>query len=657
MEVLEGRLVLSNGPFPFGTPDPPIATDDNYLTNEDTVLTGNVISDDTGGGSDAAATPDTPLLVTAVNGQPLAPDCAIVLPSGATLAVGPDGAFQYDPQTSSTLSSLPAGSSDIDSFTYTVSVGFSDVIMFGDSLSDTGNALAIGEFPPIKPIPPYYDGRYSNGPVWVEQLASHLGLAGPAPSELGGTNYAFGGAETGSGASWMNTPNMAEQVADYLGANTPSGYELFVIWGGANDLFEKLANAELPPDPSVPVLNLAQHIGALALAGAETFLVPNLPPLGETPWISAFPDEIRDGINDWTIGYNLWLAATVDQLESILPITIYEFDSYGLFMQVMADPGSYGFTNVTDAAYDEYTQVLVPNPDEYVYWDGVHPTTRGHQVLADAAFTQIASQPPASDTANVTVTVHDVTTPPEAGVDGPATAVPGQPLTFALSASDSSSADQAADFVYNVDWNGDGSDVQSVVGPAAGVTLEHVYRAPEAKTICVTATDQDGDTGSAVSHALDVQQVTLIDGDLYVGGTLRSDWISFQTDCRGRIHVQVNNQRFGPFDLADDARLSAFGQDGNDWIWAPWVALAAEFYGGAGNDWLVGGRAGDLLAGGEGNDCLFGGPGNDVLRGGAGNDWLFGQLGHDELDGEEGFDLLFGGPGLDVLLGGERNRP
>jgi phospholipase/lecithinase/hemolysin len=634
----------------------PIASDDGYVTDEDTVLAGNVISDDTGNGCDVNPTPAAPLIVTAVNGEPLAPDRAIQLPSGATLSVSPDGAFQYDPQTSSTLSCLPAGSSASDSFTYTVSLGFTDVITFGDSLSDTGNALAIGEFPPIKPIPPYYDGRYSDGPVWVEQIASHLGLPEPVPSELGGVNYAFGGAETGTGTSWMNTPNMAEQVADYLGANTPAGSELFVLWGGPNDLLEMLAIGEEPPHPSVPVLNLAQHIGALAMAGADTFLVPNLPPLGETPWISSFPDPIPGLINDWTVGYNYVLAMTIEQLESTLPITIYEFDTYSQFMEVIADPGAYGFTNATDVAYDEYTGALVPNPEEYIFWDGVHPTTVSHQVLADSMFTQaIAAGPLASDTASVTVTIDDVTTPPEAAVDGPATAVPGQPLMFALSAVDLSSADQAADIVYTVDWNGDGSDVQTIVGSSAGVDMEHVYQAPGVKTIRVTATDQDGDTGAAVSHALDVPQVAVIEGDLFVGGTVGNDWITFSPGYRGRIRVRVNGQRFGPFDLAPDACVSAFGQDGNDWIWATPIALPAEFHGGSGHDCLFGGRAGDLLVGGEGNDLLFGGRGNDVLRGGLGNDWLFGQLGDDELDGEEGFDFLFGGPGLDVLLGGERS--
>jgi Ca2+-binding RTX toxin-like protein len=149
--------------------------------------------------------------------------------------------------------------------------------------------------------------------------------------------------------------------------------------------------------------------------------------------------------------------------------------------------------------------------------------------------------------------------------------------------------------------------------------------------------------------------VAIIEGDLYVGGTVGNDWITLWPDCRARIHVQVNSQRFGPFDLTPDACVSVFGQDGDDWIWATPISLRTKLYGDAGRDWLFGSRADDLLVGGEGNDFLFGGRGNDVLRGGAGNDWLFGQAGDDDLDGGDGFDWLFGGLGLDELTQGERS--
>src|SRR6516164_3574154 len=71
---------------------------------------------------------------------------------------------------------------------------YSNLIVFGDSISDTGNGFLFTGG--VATAPPYFDGHFSNGPMWVEVLADRLGLPAPAPSLGGGTNYAFGGAET-----------------------------------------------------------------------------------------------------------------------------------------------------------------------------------------------------------------------------------------------------------------------------------------------------------------------------------------------------------------------------------------------------------------------------------------------------------------------------
>src|SRR4051794_25936876 len=78
---------------------------------------------------------------------------------------------------------------------------FTQIVAFGDSLTDTGNLYAVTQTSPSGPFPPspYYEGRFSNGPVWVEWLALQLGVPAPRPFVTGGTNYAFGGAETTTG--------------------------------------------------------------------------------------------------------------------------------------------------------------------------------------------------------------------------------------------------------------------------------------------------------------------------------------------------------------------------------------------------------------------------------------------------------------------------
>ena len=160
---------------------------------------------------------------------------------------------------------------------------FTQLVVFGDSLSDAGNDLQ--DFG--TPTSPYYNGRFSDGPVWVDQLATQMGLPDPVASELGGTNYAYGGAETGIGVDhhFGVIPNMGPQIDDYLGSHTPNGDELFVLLGGHNNF------RNFETDASVPVADMVDHITALANAGATSFLVSTLMPLGELPESRGGPNE------------------------------------------------------------------------------------------------------------------------------------------------------------------------------------------------------------------------------------------------------------------------------------------------------------------------------------------------------------------------------
>lgn len=115
---------------------------------------------------------------------------------------------------------------------------FDNLYVFGDSLSDTGNVYALtgGHTPPA----PYYHGRFSNGPVWVESLANHLGLS-VDPSLNGGTNYAFGGAEADRShtLSHDNTPNIGYQITQFSASHSFTGHELVVVWAGGNDFLKE----------------------------------------------------------------------------------------------------------------------------------------------------------------------------------------------------------------------------------------------------------------------------------------------------------------------------------------------------------------------------------------------------------------------------------
>jgi phospholipase/lecithinase/hemolysin len=150
-------------------------------------------------------------------------------------------------------------------------------VVFGDSLCDNGNLYrtTIGEFPfegpaPLFPIAFYPGGRFSNGPIWIEGFATHLNQTVPQPvvGPFPGTNFAFGGAETGTGLSQRFSPNIGEQVGIF--ANTVGGFagdELIVCWGGGNDLNPVPPNPF--PTPEEIVANTVTNITELHLLEAR----------------------------------------------------------------------------------------------------------------------------------------------------------------------------------------------------------------------------------------------------------------------------------------------------------------------------------------------------------------------------------------------------
>ena len=312
---------------------------------------------------------------------------------------------------------------------------FSDMVVFGDSLSDVGNIAnrAQSEYGVRYPAPGpdyefnYTDGSFTDGTdtmpaaravtgVWHEQLATKfLNLKGLTDSLDGGQDFAFGGAKTINGSSQrtifsegpftleFTIDNMGLQVSDYLGANTPSATTLFIVWGGGNDLFDDPSDANV----TQTAVNIGHLVKKLAKAGGRSFLVPNVPPLGMVPEYNTQgdPATVR---NQASASYRDALNTELDQITSVLAqkgiqITIYRLDVYSLFLNFIAQPASYGYVNVTDSS-----QGMAVNPDKYLFWDGIHPTTTGHDYLAAAAYSLISGQPVVSVTAPTSqVTVGD----------------------------------------------------------------------------------------------------------------------------------------------------------------------------------------------------------------------------------------------------------
>ena len=278
---------------------------------------------------------------------------------------------------------------------------FSHMVSFGDSLSDTGNVFDVSSkfftafliqifFPSVStpyPPSPYFNGRFSNGPVWVEHAASGLGLDPAIPSELDGFNYAVGGATTfDDGNIIVNLilpDDVEDQVSAYRSAHTPTGNELFIIEGGANDLISGGIT-----DVTTSTGNLESFITALYSDGGRNFLVPNLVPLGKIP--SKVGGSEEAGLDQLSLIFNQDLSAKLDNLvQTLAGIQIFRVDFHSKFLEVLADPGMFGFTNTTDQAFDEVSGTIVPNPEQYLFWDGIHPTAEAHLLLGNLALTAV----------------------------------------------------------------------------------------------------------------------------------------------------------------------------------------------------------------------------------------------------------------------------
>jgi Ca2+-binding RTX toxin-like protein len=239
-----------------------------------------------------------------------------------------------------------------------------------------------------------------------------------------------------------------------------------------------------------------------------------------------------------------------------------------------------------------------------------------------------------TSTQTVTIAVNNVA--PTAGLAAQPVAVRGQPVPFALSATDPSGADTAAGFTYLVDF-GDGSPAQTVAataGNGAGRVVPHAFASDGTYTVTVTATDKDGTASAAVTRQVTVAASAVLPDPgnaaataFFLGGTGGTDNILINP--RG-VTVNGVTTALPP----GVARLVLFGQDGDDVIQVNGsVLLPVILDGGAGNDRLTAARGDDILIGGAGNDDLKGAEGRDILIGGLGADDLYGQAGEDVLVG------------------------
>ncbi|RTL33797.1 MAG: PEP-CTERM sorting domain-containing protein [Burkholderiales bacterium] len=262
------------------------------------------------------------------------------------------------------------------------------VVVFGDSLSDNGNLAQ--KFGGAVPGAPYVNGRFSNGPVAVEVMATQLGL--PL------VDYAYGGALTGTGNQFQaqnplvaNT-GLLSQVNNFAAQGPADAQSLYVVWGGGNDFLATINGGNFSNISGVvttAVTNLVTEVGTLYGAGARDFLVPLLPDLATTFYgtSGALPAPLLTSLST---SFNAALNTQLNKLQAVSPgMNLTIFDTPTLLAGVRAGIAASGGDVVDRCWTGDYTGAnnsapLCANPDQYYLFDKVHPTAFVHDAVGHA---------------------------------------------------------------------------------------------------------------------------------------------------------------------------------------------------------------------------------------------------------------------------------
>jgi phospholipase/lecithinase/hemolysin len=270
------------------------------------------------------------------------------------------------------------------------------IYAFGDSLSDTGNDYFLSHG--VVPVqPPYDDGRFSNGPVWVERLAADLGLPAPKPSLEGGNDFAYGGAYTGTiPGHTANPTDLDYQLAQFKAeVPRPDAGALYTVWIGGNDLRSAIGSANPMATVNAAVSNEMQFISGLVEDGARNILVANVPDFGKTPSAAASGPAYQARASQVSSAFDTLLQHDLANFIAANPgVNLGLLDTHALLDQVIADPAAFGFANVTGKVWSgNYTNpnsgtLATTDPqaqNTFLFFDSLHPTTAGHAEVAAAA--------------------------------------------------------------------------------------------------------------------------------------------------------------------------------------------------------------------------------------------------------------------------------
>ena len=270
-----------------------------------------------------------------------------------------------------------------------------NIVVFGDSLSDNGNLYELMKHQ-LPQSPPYYEGRFSNGPVWVEHVIASYFPSSPNDHLL---DYAVGGSGVSEDDEDDVLFTLKKQVNTYLLSHEgkANADDLYVVWIGANNYLGL-------PSEVAKTLNdvntgIVHSVEVLISKGAKHILLFNIPDLGKTPAATEF--HAADIMAVFATQHNEMLYDSFNKLKQRHPhVEWLYFDLATMFNDVIENPGTYGFTNVSETCsnsiVDEVTKKsllkmvgsVTPKLnndacDGYLFFDLVHPTGYAHRLIAE----------------------------------------------------------------------------------------------------------------------------------------------------------------------------------------------------------------------------------------------------------------------------------
>jgi phospholipase/lecithinase/hemolysin len=293
------------------------------------------------------------------------------------------------------------------------------IVFFGDSLSDSGNNYIFTGQSTRRPFPlestfSYDIGghHYSNGATWAEQVSSALHLLNSGKPSLRNsgvfTNYAVGEARSRPGSPIFPNFDLTTQVDDFLadfGGKAPA-QTLFVIWIGGTDIQDALNALSVDPSGATSTVILEDALAAIGTnietlygAGAREFLIVSVPDLGKSPlarYLGTHENPLIPLLASQLTGeFDLGLEAGTAPFAGLPGMKYFQFSDVNVLLdEAIASPGSFGLTDVVDSCTVPFVtaHAICTDPGSYLFWDGTHPTTAGHAIVAKAVLSLLPPQ-------------------------------------------------------------------------------------------------------------------------------------------------------------------------------------------------------------------------------------------------------------------------